>query len=132
MSTFTATGSFSVSTTPQGQRSQVGDFNMGTYLVQKVFQGDLDATSKFEMHTAGTEDGAACYIAMEAIAGTLQGKTGSFLLIHTGTMSKSGHSLVINVASGCSTGELKGMEGKFTINQVGKEHFYVFEYSLPG
>ena len=128
---FTAKGPFKVKMTPQGQNTTSGSITMGTYLVEKVFSGDLEATSKFEMHTAGTDAGAAAYVALEVITGTLGGKTGSFLLTHAGTMTKTDQQLALTIAPESASGELKGLEGTFKIVIENKEHFYVMEYSLP-
>ena len=122
MNTLTAKGQFSVKTTPDGE---------ARFLVQKTFSGDLEGTSKFHMHTAGSDNGAAAYVAIEVVTGTLHGKSGSFVLMHSGTMTKTAQQLTITVAPELATGELKGLLGKFTINVVNKEHFYEMEYSLP-
>ena|ERR1700759_547606 len=119
--TITAKGSFSVKTSPAGD---------GKFLVQKVFSGDIEGTSEFHMYTAGSPDGAAAYVALEVVKGTLKGKPGSFVLMHNGTMTKTSQQLTITIAPGLATEELKGLEGKFTINIVNKEHFYVMEYSM--
>jgi hypothetical protein len=129
--TTTAKGSFTVKTTPAGEASKIGETSLGEFLVQKVFSGDLLGTSEFHMHTAGSDSGAAAYVAIEVITGTLHGKSGSFVLMHKGTMTKESQELTITIAPALATGELKGLEGKFTINIVGKEHFYVMEYQLP-
>jgi hypothetical protein len=128
---FTAKGSFTVKVAPVGQPVKNGELSTGTYSVDKVFSGDLQAASKFEMHSVGTDAGAGAYVAIEIVTGTLNGKTGSFALMHNGTMTKTSQQLTITIVPECATGELKGMEGKFTINIVGKEHFYVMEYTLP-
>jgi hypothetical protein len=129
--TFTAKGSFTVKTTPAGESTRVGNTSVGKYLVEKIFTGDLQATSKFEMHTAVSDNGAAAYVAIEIVTGTLQDKSGSFVLIHQGTRTKTSQSLTITVAPGLATGELTGLEGTFTIDVVGKEHFYTMAFSLP-
>ena len=126
----TAKGSFNVKTTPAGDASKVGETSLGKFLVQKVFAGDLQGTSEFHMHTAGSDSGAAAYVAIEVVTGTLQGKTGSFVLMHNGTMTKTSQQLTITIAPELATGELKGLEGKFEIKIVGKEHFYEMEYRL--
>jgi hypothetical protein len=128
-STFTAKGSFDVTVKPEDQ-NKVNEITFGRYSVQKTFAGDLIGTSKFDMHSAGSDQGAGAYVAIESITGTLNGKSGTFLLIHTGTMTPTSQQLTITVVPGCSTGELVGLEGKFIINIVEKKHFYVFEYTL--
>jgi hypothetical protein len=128
-STFTAKGSFDVTVKPE-DKNKVNEITFGRYSVQKIFEGDLTGTSKFDMHAAGTDKGASAYVAIELVTGTLHGKSGTFLLMHMGTMSPTAQQLNITVIPECSTGDLNGLEGKFTINVVDKKHFYVFEYTL--
>jgi hypothetical protein len=128
-STFTAKGSFDVTVKPE-DKNKVDEINFGRYSVQKIFEGDLTGTSKFDMHSAGTDKGSSAYVAIELVTGTLHGKSGTFLLMHTGTMTPTSQQLNITVIPGCSTGDLDGLEGKFAINVVDKKHFYVFEYTL--
>jgi len=129
MKTFIAKGTFDVSVKPEDQ-NRVNGITFGRHCVQKTFGGDLEGTSKFDMHSAGTDTGAGAYVAIESVTGTLQGKSGTFLLMHSGTMTPTSQQLTIIVAPGCSTGALAGLEGKFTIEVVDKKHFYVFEYTL--
>ena len=78
-----------------------------------------------------TESGKGGYVAMERFVGTLDGKKGSFLMQHIGTMDGSGAVMDISVVPGTGTDELKGIGGKFTIKIEGKKHFYEFECTLP-
>ena len=129
MTSHTAKGSFTVSVKPEYQ-NKLNGFTYGRYAVEKTFQGELEGASKFNMYTAGTDNGAGAYVAIETITGTLNGKSGTFLLMHAATRTPASQQLSITVIPGCSTGELAGLEGKFTINIVDKQHFYVFEYTL--
>ena len=57
--------------------------------IDKQFHGDLEATSKGEMLTAGTAvKGSAGYVAIERVTGTLHGRSGTFVLQHSGTMTR--------------------------------------------
>jgi hypothetical protein len=125
----TAKGTFVVDLKPDGQ-NKIGDITFGKYVIQKIFKGDLDATSKVDMLSAGSDNGSGAYVALESIAGTLNGRNGTFVLMHSGTRTKTSQQLTVIVVPGCSTGDLIGLEGKLTINIVGKEHSYIFEYSL--
>ena len=71
------------------------------------------------------------YVAIEQVAGTLAGRTGSFILQHTGVMNRGAQALVINVIPDSGTGELAGISGTMQIEIVGKAHSYVLEYTLP-
>jgi hypothetical protein len=74
---------------------------------------------------------AAVYVALERVTGTLEGRKGSFLLMHNGTMTRDGQHLSITVAPGSGTGELVGLSGTLGIQIVEHKHLYDFEYTLP-
>jgi len=98
----------------------------------KQIHGDLEATSKGEMFSVGDpKQGAAGYVAIEVVTGTLQGKHGSFALQHSATMDQSGQKMTVLVVPGSGTGELKGIAGTFTIHMENGQHSYDLEYTLP-
>ncbi len=84
-----ATGSFEVNLAPQTLANADAGPLMGRLSINKTFSGDLQATSQGEMLSAGTAvKGSAGYVAMERVTGTLHGKSGSFVLQHSGTMNR--------------------------------------------
>ena len=84
-----ARGTFDVKVSPQAPEEKVGDPTVGRMALDKQFHGDLEATSKGQMLAVGTEvKGSAGYVAMERVAGTLKGHTGTFALQHSGTMTR--------------------------------------------
>ena len=106
---------------------------LGRMSLDKQFHGDLDATSKGEMLTAGSAvKGSAAYVAIERVTGKLHGKNGSFALQHTGTMNRGAPSLVITVAPDSGTGDLEGLSGTMSIEIVNGKHSYVLDYELSG
>ncbi|HQU07937.1 MAG: hypothetical protein B7X04_03090 [Parcubacteria group bacterium 21-54-25] len=126
----TAQGTFEVKLTPEGE-DKVGGIIFGKYSVEKKFRGDLEAASTVDMLSATSDDGSGAYVAIERVNGTLHGRSGSFVLMHNGTRTKTSQQLTITAVPGCGAGELVGLEGTMTINIVEGEHFYDFEYSLP-
>jgi hypothetical protein len=99
--------------------------------LDKQFHGDLEATSKGEMLSAGTAvKGSAGYVAMEHVSGTLHGKSGTFVLQHSGTMARGTPQLSVTVVPDSGTGQLAGLAGTMTINIAGGKHSYEFEYTL--
>lgn len=78
----TAKGTFDVKVTPVPEDQ--GDPSLGRFTLKKQFDGDLEATSKGQMLTAGTAvKGSGAYVAIEKVTGTLRGRTGTFVLQHT-------------------------------------------------
>jgi hypothetical protein len=104
----------------------------GRMSLDKRYHGDLDAISKGEMLNAMTAiQGSAGYVAIEKVAGTLDGRKGTFVLQHNGTMTRGEPRLDIVVVPDSGTGELTGLRGamKIVIAEDGK-HFYELEYEL--
>ncbi len=123
-----ATGTFQVKLSPQVTD---GDARLGRLSIDKQFLGDLEATSKGEMLTGGTAvKGSAGYVAIELVTGKLHGRSGSFILQHTGTMERGKPSLSVTVVPDSGTDELAGLTGKMAINIAGGKHSYEFEYTL--
>lgn len=123
-----AKGTFEVKVTPQ--KDDV-DEKLSRYTLDKQFKGDLEGTSKGQMLAAGSAEGSGVYVAIERVTGTLQGRTGSFILHHRGVMTKGTPSLSVNVAPDSGTGELTGITGAMNIIITEGKHSYEFEYSLP-
>ncbi len=125
-----AIGTFEVKLTPQPDAG-VAD-GLGRMSIDKQFHGDLEGTSKGQMLSAmGTVKGSAGYVAMEQVTGTLKGRTGSFVLQHSGTMRRGEPQLSVTVVPDSGTGELADLAGTFTITIDAGKHSYDFDYSLP-
>jgi Protein of unknown function (DUF3224) len=126
-----ARGAFEVKLNAQPPHENVGDPSVGRLSIDKQFHGDLDATSKGEMLTAGTEvKGSAGYVAIERVTGTLHGRTGSFALLHRGVMTRGEPQLSVMVVPDSGTGQLIGLAGTMAINIVDGKHSYDFEYTI--
>lgn len=126
-----ATGNFEVNLVPMTPEGIGGDPLMGRMSLDKQFHGDLEATSKGEMLAARTAiKGSAGYVAIERVTGTLHGKNGSFVLQHTGVMTKGAPQLSVIVVPDSGTEELTGLEGRMTIDIVAGQHSYTLNYSL--
>lgn len=124
-------GTFEVDMSPLALHEQVQDTMLGRRSIDKQFHGELEATSVGEMLSAGTAvEGSAGYVAIETVTGTLQGRSGSFVLLHRGIMTRGNPELTIMVVPDSGTGELEGLSGEMTINFVEGQHAYEFEYSL--
>lgn len=122
-----ATGTFEVKITPQ----DTGDATLGRMSIDKQIHGDLEGTSKGEMLTAMTSvQGSAGYVAVERVTGKLAGRSGTFILQHSGTMTRGTPHLAISVVPDSGTGELAGLTGTMTIDIADGKHSYVFEYTL--
>jgi len=127
-----ATGSFDVKMSPQPLADAGADASLGRMALAKTFHGDLDATGKGEMLMAGTAvKGSAGYVAIELVSGSLHGRSGSFVLQHTGTMNRGAPTLSVTVVPDSGTNQLVGLTGKLDILIEGGQHRYEFDYTLP-
>jgi hypothetical protein len=101
--------------------------------LDKQWQGDLTGVSQGEMLSFGTgaKGSSGAYVALEQFTGTLAGRSGSFVLQHTGTMTRGVPKLTITVAPDSGTGQLVGLTGMMNITIADGKHSYDFEYTLP-
>src|SRR5215467_14294412 len=126
-----ARGTFEVKMTPQPFDDKA-DEGLGRFIGAKQIHGDLEGTSKVHMLTAGDPNkGSAGYVAIEKVTGTLNGRTGSFILQHSGNMAHGEMHMNITVVPDSGTDQLTGISGTFTIVITNGKHSYDFEYTLP-
>jgi hypothetical protein len=122
-----AVGTFDVEVQPLSS----GDETPGRFSLLKWFHGDLEGTSRGEMLTAGTSvAGSAGYVAIEKVDGSLRGRAGTFVLQHTGTMTRGAPQLTITVVPDSGTGDLSGLAGQMSIVIEQGKHSYDLEYTL--
>jgi Protein of unknown function (DUF3224) len=127
-----ATGPFDVKLAPQGEDDKAEGSTLARYSLDKQYHGDLDAAAKGTMLTAGTDvKGSAGYVAIERVTGKLNGLTGSFVLQHSGTLTRGAPVQSITVVPDSGTGQLIGLSGKLTVIIDSGKHSYSFDYTLP-
>jgi hypothetical protein len=128
-----AAGTFDVKVTPQKPDTQIARAaNLGRLTIDKRFHGDLEGISKGEMLATQTEvPGSASYVALERVTGKLNGRSGSFVLQHSATMTRGTPVSSISVVPDSGSAELKGLSGRMTITVAGDGgHSYDFEFRL--
>ncbi len=124
-------GEFDVTTIPQDPEPLIEFAAVAHLLLDKRFHGPLEAVSHGQMLAVGGEGGWGVYVAIEKVKGTLEGRAGSFILYHSGTMTPAdGQSLSVSVAPQSGTGALAGLSGKMAIEIIDGRHFYDFDYAL--
>lgn len=127
-----ATGEFEVKVTPLEPAFKFDDNSLSRMSLDKQFHGDLEATSKGEMLAAGGPvKGSGGYVAMERVSGSLHGRSGTFVLQHTGTMQNGDFHINVVVVPDSGTGQLAGLAGTMTIIIKEGKHSYDFAYTLP-
>jgi hypothetical protein len=125
----TATGWFEVRMKPEGGDDRAAGITLGRFSLDKQYHDALEATSKGTMLTAASDaNGSAAYVAIERVTGKLLGRTGSFALMHNGTMTRDAQHLVVTVVPGSGTDQLAGLAGTMIITIVDKKHLYQLDY----
>jgi hypothetical protein len=103
-----ARGPFDVKVKPIEQEPFPEGINLGRFSLDKQYHGDLEASGKGTMLTAGTPvEGSAGYVAVERVDGMLAGRRGSFALQHLGTVAHGASHLEITVVPDSGTGSCK-------------------------
>lgn len=126
-----ARGTFDVKVKPAATDS--ADNGFGRYSLDKQFKGDITGESKGVMLGTDTPvKGSMAYVAFEKVTGTVNGRRGSFVLMHRGTMQGSDMTLDVTVVPDSGTDQLTGIAGtlKIVIAPDGT-HSYELDYTLP-
>jgi hypothetical protein len=124
-------GSFELTMHPEPPYDTVEGVTLARIRFEKRFAGPLEGTSEVNMIGARTTiEGSAGYVAIERVTGALVGKRGSFVLMHTGLMTRGTPSLSVVIVPDSGTGELTGIFGTMKIVNEGGKHGYELDYEL--
>lgn len=126
-------GTFDVKVIPQAaDNPEAKAANVSRLALDKRFYGSLDATSQGEMLAIGDGVESGAYVALEKVSGTLDGRKGSFALMHRAAMVRgTPQDWSVAVVPDSGTGELIGLDGSMTITITDGTHYYDFQYTLP-
>ncbi|HEX8287493.1 MAG TPA: DUF3224 domain-containing protein [Pyrinomonadaceae bacterium] len=115
---------------PYNETADGQTFSRGT--VNKTFDGALKGESTGEILMFSGADGSAAYTVLEKVTGEIEGRAGSFSMMHGAThtpqeTSRAGGIIVPN----SGTGALKGIGGvvEFKSGENGKH--IILDYTLP-
>ena len=127
-----AVGTFEVTMNPEPAHDLNEGASIGRVTLKKQFSGDLQGSSTGDMIGARSllVKGSAGYVAIERVTGSLHGKSGSFVLQHSGTMTRGKGELHVSVVPDSGTGELKGLSGRMSIEISDGNHSYGFDYTF--
>ncbi len=128
---------FTVSARPRGEPTdQSAQPPSLPVLARTTFDKTFDAeplvgTSVVEMVSAAAGSGPLAYVALERVEGTLDGRSGAFVLQHVGTVVDGVPSLDLRVVAGSGTGDLVGLSGRGTIEHADALAHLELSYELP-
>ena len=126
-------GTFEVQVTPlEPDNPQAETAGLMRMALDKRFHGALDATAQGEMMASGDGTDSGAYVAIEKVEGTLNGRQGSFALVHMGIMKgPTPEYWSVKIIPDSGTDELEGIEGEMTIIINEDGHHYELSYKLP-
>ena len=79
--------------------------------VTKSYQGDITGEGNLEYLMMYRDDGSASIIGLERVVGSVGGRSGSFVLQHSGTFKGGVATVTLLVVPGSGTGDLRGLRG---------------------
>jgi Protein of unknown function (DUF3224) len=110
--TIHATGSFEVKSWNEKPYSEVeGQPKLTRAEVVYGYRGDLEGKGKIEYLMCYSSNNIAYFIGYEEVTGRLGGRSGSFVLQHTGTFEAGAVKDTLIIVPGSATGELTGLTG---------------------
>jgi hypothetical protein len=80
--------------------------------VSKTFRGDLEGTGTVEYLMMYRDGGSASFVGLERVVGRLAGRSGSFVLQHTGIFENGTANVVCHVVPGSGRGNLRNLRGE--------------------
>lgn len=126
-----ATGTFDIDSWEQTPYDERDGVSLSRTRVTKTFHGDIEGISTAELLMAGARDGSAAYVGLERIEGRVHGRSGSFVLQHSATMTRGAPSASWTVVPDSGTGELRSLRGEAQIiNEPDGGHTFTLDYEL--
>lgn len=129
-----AKGYFDVTLAPQKPDNPPAQgASLARMSIDKRYHGSIDGTAQGEMLAVGDGKQHGAYVAIEKVTATLDGRSGSFALVHRAALNQGApeHWEVL-VVPGSGTDQLAGISGALTITIRDGKHFYELQYALPG
>lgn len=128
-----AHGDFDVKISPQKPDNPDAEAaGFARIALEKRYHGAIEGTGKGEMLASGDGSKSGAYVALEKVSGILNGREGSFALLHSAVMVDGvPRDWNIRIVPDSGTGQLTGIEGQLRITMAAGKHSYDLEYTLP-
>ena len=130
--TMHAAGYFDITLAPQkADNPQAQAAALTRLSIDKHYHGGIKGVSQGEMLACGDGKQHGAYVAIEKVTATLDGRSGSFALVHHAVMNGGvPESWMISVVPESGTEQLAGISGTLTITNRDGKHFYELQYTL--
>ena len=127
----TAQGSMNVDTQAEPPFLAQDGLTLNRNVVRKEFFGGMVGLSEAELLAAFTgTPGSAGYVAIGHFTGSVGGKSGSFVLQHSGVMNRGDAQLTVTIVPDSGAGELAGISGALAIDNTEGRHSYALRYDF--
>ena len=127
----TIRGPMDVEIVPEPSFLEQDGLTLSRNSVKKTFHGEMAGTAEAQMIAAFTgTPGSAGYVAIEHFTGSVGGKSGSFVLQHSGIMNRGDARLTVTIVPDSGSGELASISGTMDIENDEGQHSYVLDYDL--
>lgn len=127
----TARGPMDVNIEAEPPFMEQDGLKLNRHVVRKEFSGDMVGASEAQMIAAVTATpGSAGYVAIEHFTGSVGGKTGSFVLQHSGVLNRGDARLEVTIVPDSGAGGLTGISGALEIHNDEGRHSYVLHYKI--
>ena len=126
-----ATSTFDIDSWEAAPYDEQDGVSLSRTRVTKTFHGEIEGQSTAELLMVGAQDGSAAYVGIERIMGRVNGRSGSFILQHSATMTRDASSASWTIVPDSGTGELRSLRGGAQIvNEPDGGHTFILDYEL--
>lgn len=127
-----AAGYFEVTLAPQKpDNPQAHAAALSRLSIDKHYHGSIEGVGQGEMLACGNGNQHGAYVAIEKVTATLDGRSGTFSLVHHAVMIRGvPERWTISIVPESGTGQLAGISGTLTITNREGKHFYELQYML--
>ena len=98
--------------------------------VDKTFNGDVAGTSSAVLMTCQVSDEQAGYLASERLTVSIEGRSGTFVMHHGGTVEGKVIDQFGKIIPGSGTGELAGISGTGVFKHDTEGAIFTLDYEL--
>jgi hypothetical protein len=105
-----------------------GELKMTRTSVAYTYQGDIEGESTLDYLMVYRADNSGSFVGLERVIGRVGGRSGSFVLQHTGTFNKSDVNGTLFVVPQSGTGELTNLRGEGSISLSGHAERYPMKF----
>jgi hypothetical protein len=106
-----------------------GELKMTRTSVAYTYHGDIEGESTLDYLMVYRADNSGSFVGLERVIGRVGGRSGSFVLQHTGTFDKTDVNGTFLVVPQSGTGELVNLRGEGSINLSGHAELYPMNFT---